>query len=131
MFWLADLAEDLGRNERARQAFARCLDIASAAGAKLLESRTCTRLGYIAFENGNYERSVGFHQRSLRAEQEFEFRLDEGLSYMNIGSAFGKLGRYREAVEFLSKAKDILRQNAQISLLQECERNLSIALQKM
>ena len=92
LFWLADLAEDLGRNERARQAFARCLDIASAAGAKLLESRTCTRLGYIAFENGNYERSVGFHQRSLRAEQEFEFRLDEGLSYMNIGSALANWG---------------------------------------
>tara|TARA_Y100001954_G_scaffold27258_1_gene24567 strand:- start:491 stop:2560 length:2070 start_codon:yes stop_codon:yes gene_type:complete len=82
-------------------------DFAQSVNHKLGMGMALNIQGVSFFFNGNYDKALEYHNKSLKVKEEIGYKKGIAASYNNIGSVYKKLGNYEKAMEFHKKSLKI------------------------
>ncbi|MBE2267619.1 MAG: ATP-binding protein [Anaerolinea sp.] len=120
---LGDAHQQLGESAEAIRAYSQALDLARGNDG-MNEATVLYKLGYAQLDSGEPEEAIDTWEEALTLFRQNDQRADEGKVLGGLGTANGKLERWREAINFHTSAlyiarevKDRTEEREQLSLL--------------
>lgn len=128
---LGDVYDELCDFGETLSHYSKAIDISERIGANLLASKGYGYLGFLYFNVREFDLSLKNHKKCLEIENQLMYRPREGISYMNVASAFAQLGNLEDAIKHYLAAEKILSDTGQKEAMSHLYANISLAYKRM